>query len=69
MNRYLAGVFGFYDHHARTGVGVAAELVAWRRVSPGLLQAVLAPRDQGPAHSGAAGEAARAPPGAAHLGA
>jgi integrase/recombinase XerD len=35
VNRYLAGVFGFYDHHARTGVGVAAELVAWRRVSRG----------------------------------
>ena len=24
VNRYLAAVFGFYDHHARTGVGVAA---------------------------------------------
>jgi integrase/recombinase XerD len=23
VNRYLAGVFGFYDHHARTGLGVA----------------------------------------------
>ena len=35
VNRYLAGVFGFYDHHARTGVGVAAELVSWRRISRG----------------------------------
>jgi len=24
VNRHLAGVFGFYDHHARSGVGVAA---------------------------------------------
>jgi len=35
INRYLAGVFGFYDHHARTGLSVAAELVAWRRMSRG----------------------------------
>jgi len=30
VNRYLAGVFGFYDHHARTGVrgGCRAGLVA-----------------------------------------
>jgi integrase/recombinase XerD len=35
VNRHLAGVFGFYDHHARSGVGAAAELVAWRRVSRG----------------------------------
>ena len=35
VNRYLAGVFGFYDHHSRTGLTVAAELVAWRRVSRG----------------------------------
>src|SRR6516165_9946942 len=35
VNRYLAGVFGFYDHHARTGLGVAAELVSWRRISRG----------------------------------
>jgi len=35
INRYLAGVFGFYDHHSRTGVTVASELVAWRRVSRG----------------------------------
>jgi integrase/recombinase XerD len=30
VNRYLAGVFGFYDHHARAGLGVAAALVAAR---------------------------------------
>src|SRR6266567_1954086 len=35
VNRYLAGVFGFYDHHARTGLRVAAELVSWRRISRG----------------------------------
>ena len=35
VNRYLAGVFGFYDHHARTGPGTAAELVSWRRMSRG----------------------------------
>jgi integrase len=28
-------VFGFYDHHARTGLQVAAELVSWRRISRG----------------------------------
>lgn len=35
INRYLAGVFGFYDHHSRSGVTVAGELVSWRRVSRG----------------------------------
>jgi integrase len=35
VNRHLAGVFGFYDHQARGGVGLAADLVAWRRVSRG----------------------------------
>ena len=35
VNRHLAGVFGFYDHHARSGVSLAGELVAWRRVSRG----------------------------------
>jgi integrase/recombinase XerD len=35
VNRYLAGVFGFYDHHARAGLGVAAQLVSLRRVSRG----------------------------------
>ena len=33
VNRHLAAVFGLYDHLARGGVGVAAELVAWRRAS------------------------------------
>jgi integrase len=31
VNRHLAAVFGLYDFHARRGVGVAAELVDWRR--------------------------------------
>lgn len=35
VNRHLAAVFGLYDHHARAGVGVAAGLVAWRRISRG----------------------------------
>jgi integrase/recombinase XerD len=35
VNRHLAAVFGFYDLHARAGVGPAAELVAWRRVGRG----------------------------------
>lgn len=35
VNRYLAGVFAFYDHHARSDVGVAAGLVTWRRTRRG----------------------------------
>jgi integrase len=35
VNRHLAGIFGFYDHKARAGVGLAVDLVAWRRVSRG----------------------------------
>ena len=35
VNRHLAAVFGFYDHHARAGVGVAEGLVAWRRAGRG----------------------------------
>lgn len=35
VNRHLAAVFGFYDHHAHSGVAVAGELVAWRRASRG----------------------------------
>ena len=35
VNRHLAGVFGFYDYHARAGATLAADLVAWRRVSRG----------------------------------
>ena len=35
VNRHLAAVFGFYDFHARSGVELAASLVAWRRVSRG----------------------------------
>ncbi len=32
VNRHLAAVFCFYEHHARSGVEVAAGLVAWRRI-------------------------------------
>lgn len=35
VNRHLAAVFGFYEHHARAGVAVAAELTVWRRVGRG----------------------------------
>ncbi len=35
VNRHLAGLFGFYDHHARAGVTLAGDLVAWRRVGRG----------------------------------
>lgn len=35
VNRHLAALFGFYDFHARHGVALAADLVAWRRVSRG----------------------------------
>ena len=35
VNRHLAAVFGFYEHHARSGVDVAAGLVAWRRIGRG----------------------------------
>ncbi len=35
VNRHLAAVFGFYDFHARTGTGTAADLVAWRRTGRG----------------------------------
>jgi integrase len=35
VNRHLAAVFGLYDYHARFGVQVAVQLVAWRRVGRG----------------------------------
>jgi integrase len=35
VNRHLAAVFGFYEHHARGGVDVAEGLVAWRRIGRG----------------------------------
>jgi len=35
VNRHLSAVFGFYEHHARSGVEVAADLVAWRRLGRG----------------------------------
>jgi len=35
VNRYLAAVFGLYDHHARAGVGLGSQLVAWRRSNRG----------------------------------
>jgi integrase len=41
VNRHLAGLFGFYEHHARSGVGIAADLVAWRRVGRGSYKPLL----------------------------
>jgi integrase/recombinase XerD len=35
VNRHLAGLFGFYDFHARAGMQLAESLVAWRRVPRG----------------------------------
>jgi integrase len=35
VNRYLAGVFAFYDHQARCGIEVDQGLMAWRRVPRG----------------------------------
>lgn len=35
VNRHLAAVFGCYDFHARSGVTLAASLVAWRSVPRG----------------------------------
>jgi integrase/recombinase XerD len=36
VNRHLAAVFGFYEHHARAGGSeLAGKLVTWRRVSRG----------------------------------
>jgi integrase/recombinase XerD len=35
VNRHLAALFGLYDFHTRTGVKLAADLVAWRRVPRG----------------------------------
>jgi integrase/recombinase XerD len=33
LNRHLGAVFGFYEYQARSGVALAAGLVAWRRSS------------------------------------
>lgn len=35
VNRHLAAVFGLYDFHVRSGVGVGETLVSWRRVRRG----------------------------------
>lgn len=35
VNRHLAAVFGFYDHQARNGVELAANLVVYRKVGRG----------------------------------
>lgn len=35
VNRHLGALFGFYDYQARSGVAVAAGLVAWRRSARG----------------------------------
>ncbi|MGH3573354.1 MAG: tyrosine-type recombinase/integrase [Pseudonocardiaceae bacterium] len=35
VNRHLAALFSFYDHHARAGVALADSLVSWRRSGRG----------------------------------
>lgn len=35
VNRHLGALFGFYEYQARSGVALAAGLVAWRRSSRG----------------------------------
>ena len=35
VNRHLAGLFCFYDYHARNGVALAQALVVWRRSNRG----------------------------------
>src|SRR5260370_19602710 len=47
-NRHLAGVFGFYDHHSRTGVQVAAGPVSWPPLSRRPLKPVPHSLTQGP---------------------
>jgi len=41
VNRHLAAVFGCYDFHARSGVVLAASLVAWRSVPRGFYKPFL----------------------------
>ena len=41
VNRHLAGLFSFYDYHARNGVELAQALVAWRRSARGGYKAFL----------------------------
>jgi len=41
VNRHLAGLFSFYDYHARNGVPLAQALVAWRRSNRGGYKAFL----------------------------
>jgi integrase len=41
VNRHLAAVFGLYDYHARTGLKVASDLVAWKRTGRGSYKSFL----------------------------
>ena len=65
VNKHLAALFTFYDYRARNGVVLAQSLVAWRRVEPGRLPAVPAPRHRGPAGGDPADAGAAVPPVAA----
>lgn len=64
VNRYLAGVFGFYDRPGWGGSGGRPGGVA--PGGSGLLQAAAAPRHQGASDPDAPGEAGGRPPGASH---
>ena len=66
VNRHLAAVFGLYDYHARTGLKVASESGGLEADRAGLVQALLAPRDQGAAGPHPPGQAGGAPPGPPH---
>ncbi len=67
VNRHLAAVFGFYEHHARSGVEVAAGLVAWRRMGRGSYKPFLHHVTAGPTDPDPPGEAAGPAAGAAHV--
>jgi hypothetical protein len=66
VNCHLTDVFGFYDHQARAGVGLAADLVAWRRVSRGSYKPFLHHVTKGRPIPHQADQADGAPPDAAH---
>ena len=60
-------MFGFYEHHARSGVKVAAGLVAWRRIGRGSYKPFLHHVTERPTDRHPAGEAAGAAAGTAHV--
>ena len=51
VNRHLAGLFCFYDYHARNGVTLAQALVVWRRSNRGGFKGLFRRRKQPTASS------------------